>query len=340
MQIADLLANPKLVIEQARSEIFSQLRPGQTVQAAVLEPPRMGIARLRIGNSEVMIRTLLPLVTGEQLQLYVQKDSNSNQLELRLIQEATLKHYQAQALRTLLPRQIPLQKLMESIRQIVGNNPGRSSPDSMEIKPPVTATISETRAAPAHRQLLQTLRVLAPETLRNALPSEAKAATQGEKTVDMGKQPATTERRLTNVTPLGKQPPTTERRLTGITPPLQRLVGNPQAATLPTTGLRGTVAGLPPAPATTPPVPATPPLAHTAGGETRTSAASSAVAEKAIGTSGIPSGRSAPPQVRLSAELVQRIEAVLNHGISENTPLSATKIREASAHPASFLRLA
>ena len=66
MQITDLTINPRLIIEQIRSQGLELLRTGQVVQASVIEPTKQGVAKLSIGGTEVLARTQVSLSAGER----------------------------------------------------------------------------------------------------------------------------------------------------------------------------------------------------------------------------------------------------------------------------------
>ncbi len=116
MQIPDLSATPRLVIETVRTNLLQNLRPGQILHASVLSPNQQNSVRLQIGTAEVLARTQLPLTPGQKLVLDVVK---AGQLpELRLLQQASTRDLQAAALRTALPRQIPLGKVFEFLQKL------------------------------------------------------------------------------------------------------------------------------------------------------------------------------------------------------------------------------
>lgn len=131
MQITDLTINPRLVIEQIRSQGLELLRSGQVIQASVIDPTKQGVVKLSIGGTEVLARTQISLSAGERLILDVVKAGKLP--ELRLIREPTIKQLQAQALRELLPRQAPLHKLIDNIRSLAA---GSAKPTSLSAPPP------------------------------------------------------------------------------------------------------------------------------------------------------------------------------------------------------------
>ncbi|MES9881919.1 MAG: flagellar hook-length control protein FliK [Sedimenticola sp.] len=318
MKIADLVANPKLAIEQVRSEMLSHIRPGRTVQARVLESPQQGIARLRIGSAEIMIRTQLPLVVNEQLLLDVVKAKNSDQLMFRLPQQATLKHYQARALRTLLPQQIPLRSLVEGIRQLISDTPGKIPASPLETRQPAVLETPTQRGTQPHQQLIRTLRSLAPETLRNTPFPDIKSAsvsTRAEKSGDLSGRFVS---------------PTKTAQL------LQRLVESRLPTSPKTAPARApaTQISTPSTPALSRlerPLPSYPSIILPALSKAVTASSTDQIRTSMPTPSpGVPSNRPAgTPRELLGKEIMQRIQRVLNHSINDDNPLSASRLRHA-----------
>lgn len=141
MQITDLTINPRLIIEQIRSQGLELLRAGQVIQATVIEPTKQGIAKLSIGGTEVQARTQVSLVAGERLILDVVKAGKLP--ELRLIREPTIKQLQAQAMRELLPRQAPLHQLIDNIRSLAAGSAKPATPPAPASPPGATGTAGQ-----------------------------------------------------------------------------------------------------------------------------------------------------------------------------------------------------
>ncbi len=324
MKIADLITNPKLAIEQTRSEMLSHLRPGQTVKANVLELPKQGIARLRIGTAEILVQTRLSLSAGEQLLLDVIKAKNSEMPELRLIQQPTLKHYQARALRTLLPQQIPLRSLVESIRHLVSGTPGRVPTPTMETKPSPALANPIQRTTQPHRQLIRTLRSLAPETIRNTPFPSTKIVSDRSITENRGRLPGRfigatkTEQLLQRL--VESRLPNSPAPAAGRAPSL--LSPTPSIAALSRFQL-----SLPNYPAITLPV-LSKAVTVSSAKDVRMHTPIPGVADKtATGT----------PREILGSEIMQRVQAVLSHSVNDSDPLSASRIRQAFGTSGLFL---
>ncbi|MEJ1376399.1 MAG: flagellar hook-length control protein FliK [Candidatus Sedimenticola sp. (ex Thyasira tokunagai)] len=328
MKIADLITNPKLAIEQTRSEMLSHLRPGQTVKANVLELPKQGIARLRIGTAEILVQTRLSLSAGEQLLLDVTKAKNSEMPELRLIQQPTLKHYQARALRTLLPQQIPLRSLVESIRHLVSGTPGRVPTPTMETKSSPALANPIQRTTQPHRQLIQTLRSLAPETIRNTPFPSTKTVSDRSITENSGRLPG----RFIGATK-------TEQLLQRLVE--SRLPNSPAPAPTPAAGRASSLLSpapsiaalsrfqhsLPNYPAITLPV-LSKAVTVSSAKNVRMHTPIPGVADKAA---------TGTPREILGSDIMQRVQAVLSHSVNDSDPLSASRIRQAFGTSGLFL---
>lgn len=117
MQISDLTTNPRLVVEQIRNQALASLRPGQTIQARVLDVPRTGELKLAIGTLELQVKTPLSLKAGDTFQLKVVKAPDP--LELMLLRPATTGEARAKALRIALPRQQALAPLLDRLQTLI-----------------------------------------------------------------------------------------------------------------------------------------------------------------------------------------------------------------------------
>lgn len=116
MQITDPISNPRLFIEQTRSDALQQLRPGQVVRAVVEMPADKGIAQLNIGGIKVPVKTGMKLDIGQQLALDVVKAGSTP--EFKVIRETTAATTQTQALKAILPKQLPLNQLLDTLRSL------------------------------------------------------------------------------------------------------------------------------------------------------------------------------------------------------------------------------
>lgn len=119
MQITDPISNPRLFIEQTRADAMQQLRPGQVVRAVVEAPADKGVARLDIGGVKVPVRTGMKLEIGQQLALDVVKSGNAP--EFRVTSEMTTATTRTLALKQILPRQLPLNQLLDSLRSLTAS---------------------------------------------------------------------------------------------------------------------------------------------------------------------------------------------------------------------------
>ncbi len=116
MQIFDLISNPRLTVEMARNKVLQDLRAGQILHARVLTPSAHNRVKLQIGMAEIFARTQTSLTQGQRIILDVVKTGPLP--ELRLLQQTSMSDIHASALRTILPRQIPLQNLFRSLQYV------------------------------------------------------------------------------------------------------------------------------------------------------------------------------------------------------------------------------
>ncbi|MCW8891363.1 MAG: flagellar hook-length control protein FliK [Sedimenticola sp.] len=116
MQITDPLNNPRLFIEQTRTETLSQLRSGQVVTAQVIKPTTNGVAQIDIGGMKLPVETGVKLEIGQQLALNVVKGGSAP--ELQLIRNMTPDTVQALALKRILPQQLPIHQLLDSLSSL------------------------------------------------------------------------------------------------------------------------------------------------------------------------------------------------------------------------------
>ncbi len=121
MQITDPINNPRLFIEQTRSETLGQLRSGQVVTAQVIKPATNGMAQIDIGGMKLPVETGIKLEIGQQLALNVIK--GGNRPELQLIRNLTPEAIQALALKRILPQQQPIHQLLNSLKPLASTLP-------------------------------------------------------------------------------------------------------------------------------------------------------------------------------------------------------------------------
>ena len=104
------------LINPSRSDaaaLMRQLRPGQVLQANVIDSPRAGIARLQIGLTELLAKTQIPLQRGTPLTLSVSRLGDLP--ELQVLHGHGLLNPEQYLLRKALPQQISLGEALDAI---------------------------------------------------------------------------------------------------------------------------------------------------------------------------------------------------------------------------------
>jgi hypothetical protein len=96
-------------------ELLSSLRPGQTLQAQVLNAPRAGLAQLLIQDIPLSARTERPLTPGQTLTLTVLETGDTPQLR---VQDPQRPPTGQDVLRLALPRQLPLTDSLTGLSQL------------------------------------------------------------------------------------------------------------------------------------------------------------------------------------------------------------------------------
>ncbi len=125
MDIPKITINPRLNLEQSVTSVIKNLQPGQQLQANVLSDTSQNLVKLKIGTTEFIARTQVSLRSDQKITLDVIKAGDMP--ELRLVREPEIKNYQADLLRSILPKQLPMQRLYANL-QAVYNNILRSLP--------------------------------------------------------------------------------------------------------------------------------------------------------------------------------------------------------------------
>ena len=122
MQISDISNQLKLELGAGaeRRLLLDNLRIGQILQAVAMSANANGRVRLRIGDSEVLAQTRLQTTVGQKLSLVVIKAGALP--ELSLMQTTSSAELQALALKSALPRQLPLDRILDNLTRI-GNQP-------------------------------------------------------------------------------------------------------------------------------------------------------------------------------------------------------------------------
>ncbi|WP_275097606.1 flagellar hook-length control protein FliK [Sedimenticola hydrogenitrophicus] len=152
MQITDPISNPRLFIEQTKADALQQLQPGQVVRAVVEAPVDKGVAQLNIGGVKLPVKTGLRLEVGQQLVLAVVKSGRAP--ELRVVRETTPAITRTLALKDILPRQLPLIQLLDSLKSLA-SLPQTSVNGAGPETGPAPAAAKEQPLASLIRQLSQ-----------------------------------------------------------------------------------------------------------------------------------------------------------------------------------------
>ena len=196
MQITDPINNPRLLIEKTRADVLQQLRPGQTLSARVDSPLERGMVQLTIGGKRLPVKTSLQLPVGDQIKLQVIKGSPAP--EFQLLRNSPGDTVRSLALKQILPRQLPLQQLLDGLRSL--------SLGQQSSQPETTTGSAGIQSANSNRLALL-IRQLAPLNAGNA----ALATGSGRD------QPAVLERNLqTLVNALPRIDNTTNQPATGV----------------------------------------------------------------------------------------------------------------------------
>ncbi len=124
MQISDPTANTRLLPAKIRGEALAALRPGQELQARVMDS-RPGEALLAIGQQRLLVKTPVSLTPGATLQLRVVESKRGLELSLLGPPRRPGPSPEVTALRQALPRQRPLAPLLARLE---GLTSPRSTP--------------------------------------------------------------------------------------------------------------------------------------------------------------------------------------------------------------------
>jgi len=125
MDIPKLTISPRVSLEPTVTSVLKNLQPGQQLQASVLSDTSQNLVKLKIGTAEFIARTQVALRADQKITLDVLKGGEKP--ELRLVREAEIRNYQTDLLRSILPKQLPMQRLYANL-QAVYNNILRSLP--------------------------------------------------------------------------------------------------------------------------------------------------------------------------------------------------------------------
>jgi len=126
MQISDLIANPRLAVEEIKGQTLQNLRPGQTVAARVSLPTVNEMAKIRIDNSEIPVSTRVTLTEGQNLTLTVVKVGERPEFQIARAPDS--QELTARVLREILPKQNSVAKFMEKLATLAGEKPVTGNP--------------------------------------------------------------------------------------------------------------------------------------------------------------------------------------------------------------------
>lgn len=125
MKIPDLNSNIRLNIEPSNNRALQNLRSGQLLQAQVLSQTAQGAVKIRLGSLEVTAKTDIRLSPGQKLALEVIKTGTLP--ELRLRRAPDLEMLKTEALRSILPKQMPVARLIENLQSLLPHLSGASN---------------------------------------------------------------------------------------------------------------------------------------------------------------------------------------------------------------------
>lgn len=175
MDISKLTISPTLTLEPSVTSVLKNLQPGQQLQASVLSDTSQNLVKLKIGVTEFIARTQVSLRVDQKITLDVVKAGEMP--ELRLVRQALIQEYQTDVLRSLLPKQLPMQRLFENIQAVYSNilrslpQPG-SDPklqQSAQSAQPQQSASTTPRAGITEQEVLQLLQGLTGKGAQPAL---------------------------------------------------------------------------------------------------------------------------------------------------------------------------
>ena len=177
MEIPDLKISSRLTLEPSAISVLKNLRPGQLLHANVLADTSQNLVKLKIGTAELIARTQVSLRADQRITLDVIKAGELP--ELRIVREPVIREYQTDALRSILPKQIPMQRLYSNL-QAVYTNIIRSLPQpgaNLNIRqplPPLQPQLNTATSARvgADKEVLQVLQNLTDKGTQPALANQ------------------------------------------------------------------------------------------------------------------------------------------------------------------------
>jgi len=177
MEIPNLTISSRITLEPAVTSVLKNLQPGQLLQASVLTDSVQNLVKLKIGTAELIARTQVSLRADQRITLDVIKAGELP--ELRMVKEPVIREYQADALRSILPKQIPMQRLYANLQAVYTNiiralpQPGQ---DLKLQQPPLPMPAQTNATAPVKagvdREMLQVLQTIANKGTQPALANQ------------------------------------------------------------------------------------------------------------------------------------------------------------------------
>ncbi|MCP3669895.1 MAG: flagellar hook-length control protein FliK [Gammaproteobacteria bacterium] len=177
MDIPNLTISSRITLETSATSVLKNLRPGQLLQANVITDTAQNLVKLKIGTAELIARTQISLRADQRITLDVIKAGEMP--ELRVVKEPVIREYQTDALRSILPKQIPMQRLYANL-QAVYNNIIRSLPQpgaDLRLQQPAlsqpaqTSTTVPTKSG-VDKEMLQILQTIAGKATPPALSNQ------------------------------------------------------------------------------------------------------------------------------------------------------------------------
>ncbi len=168
MEIPNLTISSRITLEPSVSSVIKNLQPGQLLQANVLTNSAQNLVKLKIGTAELVARTQVSLRADQRIILDVIKAGEMP--ELRVVKEPVIREYQTDALRSILPKQLPMQRLYANL-QAVCNNILKALPQpgaDLKLQQPPQSGINVLAKSGVDKEMLQTIASKgAPPTLAN-----------------------------------------------------------------------------------------------------------------------------------------------------------------------------
>ena len=131
MEISPNLVIRPSALQDANPAALKSWQVGQILSATVAGVSAHGTVTLRINNQLLNAQTSLPLQTGQSLKLEVTRAGE--QPLLKIAQPPTPQDVQAQALRSALPRQLPLAPLLANLGTLAARAQNTTDPAGREL---------------------------------------------------------------------------------------------------------------------------------------------------------------------------------------------------------------